>query len=177
MFTKPAFPTPVNRALTLYVHAIREYYEKKRVEGFVWTDTRDNIANALTKFSQAGLLEVSDLRQFYSTASWEPVHPFRWHSEKLIDPEPLKLTVFRDPPPPTRVMADKVIDITPEDPSDIYRQGSSKTSETLVTWSTFYCTGLANVVVSTQPEIGTDCTVHSDAHISTCNFSYRTEKD
>ena len=132
MFTKPAFPTPVNRALTLYVHAIREYFEKKRVEAFVWTDTRDNIAHALTKFSQAGLLEISDLRLFYTTASWEPVHPFRWHSEKLIDPEPLQRVVFPDPPPPTRVMVDKLVDIQSEDPSDIYRQGSTKPSEVLL---------------------------------------------
>jgi hypothetical protein len=126
MFTKPAFPTPVNRALTLYVHAIREYFEQKKVEAFVWTDTRDNVANALTKFSQSGLLEISELRQFYTTASWEPSFPFRWHGEQLIDPEPLLRFDFTEPPPPTRVMADKAVDITPEDPQEIYRQGSQK---------------------------------------------------
>jgi hypothetical protein len=130
MFTKPAFPTPVNRALTLYVHAIREYFEQKKVEAFVWTDTRDNIANALTKFSQSGLLEIAELRRFYTTASWEPTQPFRWHSEKLIDPEPLNSYEFPEPPPPTRVMADKAVNIEPEHPSDVYRQGSTKDEET-----------------------------------------------
>jgi hypothetical protein len=129
MFTKPAFPTPVNRALTLYVHAIREYYEKKRVEAFVWTDTRDNIANALTKFSQAGLLELDDLISFYTTASWEPKFPFRWHGEELCDPEPYLSHVFNSPPAPTKVMADKAIEISSEDPTDIYKQGSSKDDE------------------------------------------------
>jgi hypothetical protein len=126
MFTKPAFPTPVNRALTLYVHAIREYYEKKKVEAFVWLDTRDNISNALTKFSQSGLLELDDLIEFYTTASWEPRFPFRWHSEELCDPEPLVRTVFKSPPPPTKVMADRAVQISTEDPSDVYRQGSAK---------------------------------------------------
>ena len=69
MFTKVAFPTPVNRALTLYVHAIREYFEHKKIESFCWIDTRCNIANSLTKFGQNGLLEIADLKPFFATAS------------------------------------------------------------------------------------------------------------
>ena len=126
MFTKPAFPTPVNRALTRYVHAIREYFEKKKVEAFCWTDTRDNIANALTKFGQNGLLEIADLSSFYATASWEPVHPFRWNSEQLVDPEVHIGSTFKEPLPPTSVMVQKQVDTTPEDPDEIYRQGSQK---------------------------------------------------
>lgn len=105
LFTKPTVPTPTNRSMTLYIQACREFFETKRCEAFVWTDTRDNVANVLTKFGQSGLLEIDDvLLKVYTTASWEPLHPFRWHSHDLVDPEPLVRVVLREPPPATKEM-------------------------------------------------------------------------
>jgi hypothetical protein len=104
----PGTPTPVNRSMTLYVQACREFYELRKLEGFVWIDTRDNIANCLTKFSQTGYLELEGLRSFYTTASWEPTIPYKWHSDMLTDPSTFERRKFRDPEPPTKVLQDKL---------------------------------------------------------------------
>lgn len=107
MFYSPGQPTPTNRSMTLYVQAIREMFELGKVEAFVWCDTRDNAANALTKFAQSGLLELAELKLLYKHAVWEPAHSFRWHGEMLSDPQAPPLTVFAKPPPPTKDMTAK----------------------------------------------------------------------
>jgi len=103
---KTAVPTPVNRSLTLYLHALRELYQLGFVEAYLWTDTRDNIANALTKLKPDGTLDLGELKQFYQCGGWEPKHPFRWHSSRLTDPCPFPFVPLPLPPPSTKEMAD-----------------------------------------------------------------------
>ena len=104
--TKTAVPTPVNRALTLYLHALRELFQLKFVEAYAWCDTRDNIANSLTKIKPDGTLDLGDLKEFYQCGGWEPKQPFRWHSSRLSDPSPFPLVPLPKPPPSTKQMAD-----------------------------------------------------------------------
>ena len=104
--TKTAVPTPVNRALTLYLHALRELFQLKFVEAYAWCDTRDNIANSLTKIKPDGTLDLGDLKEFYQCGGWEPKQPFRWHSSRLSDPSPFPLVPLPKPPPSTKQMPD-----------------------------------------------------------------------
>ena len=105
--TKTAVPTPVNRALTLYMHSLRELRTLGHIEAFVWVDTRDNIANALTKLRPDGGMDLTGLDDFYRGAGWEPKHPFGWHSRHLSEAGEYKIRHLPPPPPPTKVMADK----------------------------------------------------------------------
>ena len=85
---KTAVPTPVNRALTLYLHALRELHKLGFVEAYVWIDTRDNVSNCLTKLKPDGCLDLTGIKDFYRGGGWEPQQPIRWHSHRLTDPEP-----------------------------------------------------------------------------------------
>jgi hypothetical protein len=105
--TKTAVPTPTNRALTLYMHSLRELRTLGYIEAFVWVDTRDNIANALTKLRPDGGLDLTGLDDFYKGAGWEPKHPFGWHSRHLSEAGDYTIRHLPPPPPPTKVMADK----------------------------------------------------------------------
>ena len=104
--TKTAVPTPVNRSLTLYLHALRELYQLGLVEAYLWCDTRDNIANALTKLKPDGTLDLGDLKDFYRGGGWEPKQPFRWHSSRLSDPSHFRFVPLPPPPPSTKHLAD-----------------------------------------------------------------------
>jgi hypothetical protein len=103
---KTAVPTPTNRALTLYLHALRELYQLGFVEAYLWTDTRDNLANVLTKLKPDGTLDLGEIKDFYLSGSWEPKHPFRWHSSRLTDPCQIPFVSLPLPPPSTKEMAD-----------------------------------------------------------------------
>jgi len=112
---KTAVPTPVNRALTLYQHALRELYQLGFVRAYVWIDTRCNFSNSLTKLKPDGLLELDGLQQFYRCAGWEPTMPYRWHSNHLTDPETYTLSIIAPPPPPTKVMEDQKLKAAEEE--------------------------------------------------------------
>jgi hypothetical protein len=103
---KTAVPTPVNRALTLYLHALRELHQLQFIEAYVWVDTRDNFSNALTKLQPDGQLDLTGLKEVYTRSGWEPRYPYRWHSARLSDPEPYSPIEIPPPPAPTKVMAD-----------------------------------------------------------------------
>ena len=57
----PANPSPSNRASTLYLYALRELLENRRVTAFCLVDTRDCIVNVLTKLNELGM-DPSDER-------------------------------------------------------------------------------------------------------------------
>ena len=76
--TKSTQPVLTNKSMTLFVEAIREYKREGRIRSFCWCDTRDNVANVLTKLTPAGLLEFPDsLTESLKTASWKPKHTFK----------------------------------------------------------------------------------------------------
>ena len=93
----PANPSPSNRALTLYLYALREMLEKHRVTAFVWVDTRDCIANVLTKLNSDGTLPMNELNSLLRHCFWSPVHPYRW-SNQLCAPDQVPLPSPRVPP-------------------------------------------------------------------------------
>lgn len=76
--TKSTQPVLTNKSMTLFVEAIREYKREGRIRSFCWCDTRDNVANVLTKLTPAGLLEFTDsLLESMRKASWKPKHTFK----------------------------------------------------------------------------------------------------
>ena len=92
----PANPSPSNRALTLYLYALRELKEMQRVQAFVWVDTKDCLANVLTKLNSDGTLPMRELNDTLRHCFWEPLNPFRWQGQlcapdKLEMPEPRML--------------------------------------------------------------------------------------
>jgi hypothetical protein len=56
VLTKSVVTAVTNRAMVLYVAALRELKETKRVSAWTWVDTRDNPANAFTKLNSDGTL-------------------------------------------------------------------------------------------------------------------------
>jgi len=77
--TRPATTTPSNRALALYVSALRELKEVGRVEAIVWCSTHDCIADSLTKLSESGELPVQLLTEAQRRSYWEPLLPYLWN--------------------------------------------------------------------------------------------------
>ena len=57
----PASPTPTNRSMVLYLAALREARQTRRVRTWVWCDTEDNIANGLTKLNPDGTLPAEEM--------------------------------------------------------------------------------------------------------------------
>ena len=106
-------PTPTNRSQQLYLEALREAKEHGKVTAFAWIDTRDNLANSLTKFSQSGLLEIAELTTMHEQAAWEPQQMFRWNTQQLVEPCKLKPQVFAAMPPSTKEMHEKIVEVPP----------------------------------------------------------------
>ena len=77
----PAFPAPTNRALTLYLAALREQKDVGRVKAWVWCDTRDCLANGMTKLETSGELPLKEITDAMKTASWEPAYAYRWQGQ------------------------------------------------------------------------------------------------
>ena len=88
-----------------------KFMRLEAIKAFCWVDTRDNVANVLTKFSQTGLLELDEIAELYETASWEPTRPYRWHADMLSDPEIQIRIKFAPPLPPTKAMHDKAVKV------------------------------------------------------------------
>ena len=74
----PAQASCANKHLSLYIAAIREMKASKRVQSFVWADTRDLIANAMTKLNDAGLCETNELLPVLKSFNWKLKHAYKW---------------------------------------------------------------------------------------------------
>ena len=74
----PAQASCANKHLSLYLAAIREMRSSKRVQSFVWADTRDLVANALTKLQETGLCETAELLPALKSFVWKLNHPYKW---------------------------------------------------------------------------------------------------
>jgi hypothetical protein len=92
------------------LHALRELHKLAFVEAFCWIDTRDNVSNCLTKLKPDGGLDLTDLKDFYLGGGWEPRHPFRWHSNRLTDPQKFDTCYLPLPPPSTKSQEDYKLD-------------------------------------------------------------------
>jgi hypothetical protein len=81
----PAFPIPSNRALTLYLAALREQRQLNRVKAWVWVDTRDCLANGMTKLEHDGTLPLKEISEALQHRHWEPSYAYRWNGQ-LVAP-------------------------------------------------------------------------------------------
>ena len=98
VLTKSVVTGVTNRAMVLYVAALRELKETKRVAAWTWIDTRDNPANAFTKLNSDGTLPSESVVHLLRHAAWEPQQPFRW-MQQLVDPTPFDFKIVKRPPP------------------------------------------------------------------------------
>ena len=76
--TAPAQASCANKHLALYIAAIREMKASKRIKAFAWADTRDLVANALTKLQDSGLCETAELLPALKIFDWKLKHPYQW---------------------------------------------------------------------------------------------------
>jgi hypothetical protein len=84
---KSTMPVLSNKALTLYTSVLREFKSSGQVSQWGWIDTRDNLANCLTKIESDGSLDIMPLIKLLRQAAWEPSFPYRWGLQ-LCDPSP-----------------------------------------------------------------------------------------
>jgi hypothetical protein len=110
--TQPAFPNPSNRALTLYLSLLRDLKERNFIRANIWVDTKDNVANVLTKLCPDGTLPMTELSDLLRRCFWEPVHPFRWNG-MLTEPAkpvhvPINIKMPTKPPPTSTATATDV---------------------------------------------------------------------
>ena len=99
---KSTAPILSNKAMQLYTTVLREFRETERVSAWAWCDTRDNIANGLTKLESDGTLPIKEITQMLQCAAWEPQNPFRWGLQ-LVESVAQPFPVMPSPPPITKV--------------------------------------------------------------------------
>ena len=80
VLVKPAAPAPTNKALTLYLGALRSDKETKRILSWLWFDTTDMLANGMSKIEQDGTLSWQDLRAVLVRGWWQPTKLWKWNS-------------------------------------------------------------------------------------------------
>ena len=80
MLVALAQPGHSNKHLSLYIAALREFKAVKRVEAWCWIDTRDMLANGLTKLNEDGQVPLEELESVLQKFYWKPSHPFKWNS-------------------------------------------------------------------------------------------------
>jgi hypothetical protein len=61
LLIKPGAPNLSNKSFMLPLSVVRACREEKRVRAWIWIDTRDMLANLLTKQNTDGSLDISDL--------------------------------------------------------------------------------------------------------------------
>jgi hypothetical protein len=61
LLIKPGDPNLSNKSFMLHLSVVRTCREEKRVRAWIWIDTRDMLANPLTKQNADGSLDISDL--------------------------------------------------------------------------------------------------------------------
>jgi hypothetical protein len=98
---KNTSPVLSNKAMQLYTTVLREFRETNRVSQWTWTDTRDNLANGLTKLESDGTLPIADICKALECGAWEPMHPFRWGLQ-LCDPVAETFSALPAPPSITK---------------------------------------------------------------------------
>jgi len=72
-------PSCTNKHLSLYIAALREFRSCHRVQTFVWIDTRDQLANGLTKLEENGEANLKEVGDSWTTFCFKLKHTFRWH--------------------------------------------------------------------------------------------------
>ena len=77
--TGPTQPTCTNKHLSLYIAALREYRSCGRVQAFIWIDTRDQLANGLTKLNENGEANLDEVGSTWDTFVYKLKHTYRWH--------------------------------------------------------------------------------------------------
>jgi len=93
---KTTMPVLSNKALTLYTSVLREFKSSGRVSQWGWVDTRDNLANCLTKIEANGTLDIAPLIKLLREGAWEPEFPYRWGLQ-LCDPNPSSFAEYKFP--------------------------------------------------------------------------------
>jgi len=78
VLTAPAQPTLSNKHLSLYIAALREFRSCGRIKAWIWCDTRDMIANSMTKLLEDGTNDLSEIREPWRDFCWNLKHPFQW---------------------------------------------------------------------------------------------------
>ena len=78
VLTSPAQPTLSNKHLSLYIAAMREFHTCRRVVAWIWCDTRDMIANVLTKLNEDGTANMTEIKTPWKEHNWNLQHPFQW---------------------------------------------------------------------------------------------------
>jgi len=81
----PAFPNPTNKQLSLYLACLREYKTVGRISAFIWCDTRDMLANALTKLEESGLVPLEIMPESLKTNRWILQHPYKYNTTLSSD--------------------------------------------------------------------------------------------
>ena len=77
---KAAVPTISNRALTLYIAALREAKLIGRIRDLYWIDTNDMISNCLTKIDVTSADMMKALKQCY----WEPIREYQRNHDRIV---------------------------------------------------------------------------------------------
>ena len=105
VLVKPAAPAPTNKALTLYLSALRADKEVRRIRSWLWFDTLDMLANSLTKVEHDGSLAWLDLRAVLLNGWWQPARLWKWNSLNMKPSAPTGARAFSDG---TQVQGSKV---------------------------------------------------------------------
>ena len=71
-------PSGASKHLQLYIAAIREYKSLGRLRHLCWIDTRDMVANCLTKIEVSGEVPLEKLNIIIRDGSWTLSHPYQW---------------------------------------------------------------------------------------------------
>ena len=84
LLVKPGAPNVSNKSLVLHLAYIREQKDEGRVRAWVWCDTKDMLANCLTKLEKDGSLPSADLAKAMHDLWWNPSHVFEYQGQKAV---------------------------------------------------------------------------------------------
>jgi hypothetical protein len=71
-------PSGASKHLQLYIAAVREYKTLGRLRHLCWIDTRDMVANCLTKLEVSGEVPLEKLNIIIRDGCWTLSHPYQW---------------------------------------------------------------------------------------------------
>jgi hypothetical protein len=81
----PAQPNLTNLSMTLHMMALRNDRETKKVRAWIWVDTQDMLANALTKLNTDGTLPWAPLQQVLKDCWWTPERPYKYEGQLVSE--------------------------------------------------------------------------------------------
>jgi hypothetical protein len=81
----PAQPNLTNLSMTLHMMALRSDRESGRIRAWIWIDTNDMLANALTKHNTDGTLPQEDLVECLKVGWWSPRLPYKYEGRMTSD--------------------------------------------------------------------------------------------